>query len=315
MGHNERFNSSLSLKRRTLLKALLALGFSAPALPGLLHAAEQKIILKKIPSSSELLPAIGVGTSRTFDALHDEQLMQQLVQVLQLFFNNSGRLVDSSPMYGSAEAVIGKLLNQTNAHEKLFAATKVWTDGKEEGISQMEQSRKLWGVKNFDLIQIHNLRDWQIHYETLSKMKDEGKIRYIGITTSHSRFHDELEVLLKTLKFDFLQLTYNMANRTAENRLLPVALDKGIAVIANRPYQRGELFSQVKGKVLPELAKEFNITSWGQYFLKFIISHPVITCAIPATTRSKHMLDNMAAQFGQLPDEKTRQKMLQYTGF
>lgn len=310
MGHNERFNSSLSLKRRTLLKALLALGFSAPALPGLLHAAEQKIIFKKIPSSSELLPAIGVGTSRTFDALHDDQLMQQLVQVLQIFFNNNGRLVDSSPMYGSSEAVIGKLLNHTNAHEKLFSATKVWTDGKEEGISQMEQSRKLWGVKNFDLIQIHNLRDWQIHYETLSKMKDEGKIRYIGITTSHSRFHDELEVLLKTLKFDFLQLTYNMANKTAEKRLLPIAQDKGIAVIANRPYQRGELFSRVKGKILPELAKELNITSWGQYFLKYIISHPAITCAIPATTKAKHMLDNMAAQFGQLPDEKTRTQML-----
>ena len=305
-------NSTVNLNRRTLLKALLALGFSGPALTGLLYAEEQKYILKKIPSSNEMIPAIGVGTSRTFDALGDTELMQNLSRVLQIFFNSGGSLIDSSPMYGSAEAVIGKLLKQIQNKQNLFAATKVWTDGKEEGIEQMEHSRQLWGIKRFDLIQIHNLRDWKTHYKTLTQMKEQGKIRYIGVTTSHGRFHTELETLLKTLKFDFLQLTYNMANRTAENRLLPIAQDKDIAVIVNRPYQRGYLFNQVKGKKLPAFAKELNITSWGQYFLKFIISHPAVTCAIPATSKAKHMLDNMAAQLGTLPDKTLRNEMLRY---
>ena len=305
-------NSTFSLNRRALLKTLLALGFSGPALTGLLHAEGEKRILKRIPASNEMLPAIGVGTSRTFDALGDAELMQQLAGVLQIFFNNGGSLVDSSPMYGSAEAVIGKLLKQTDNKNNLFAATKVWIDGKNEGIEQMEQSRQLWGIKRFDLIQIHNLRDWKVHYETLTQMKEQGKIRYIGITTSHGRFHSELEELLRKLKFDFLQLTYNMANRNVENRLLPIALDKGIAVIANRPYQRGDLFRKVKGKSLPDWAAKYQINSWGQYFLKFIISHPAITCAIPATTKAKHMLDNMAAQLGELPDKEMRKEMLRY---
>jgi len=309
-------SSKMKISRRTLLKALLALGVSGSALTtpfiNNLHAATKNIILKKIPSSGEMVPVIGFGTSRTFDAMGDEELMLHLKVVLQSFFDKQGVLIDSSPMYGSSEYVIGKLLKQIEGTENLFSASKVWTYGEQEGIDQMEASRKLWGIKQFDLMQIHNLRDWEVHYETLKKMKEEGKIRYIGVTTSHGRFHEELEVLLDTLSFDFVQLTYNIANRDVEKRLLPIALDKGIAVIANRPYQRGELFSQVRGKALPQWANEFNVTSWGQYFLKFIVSHPAITCAIPATSKVKHVLDNMAAQVGQLPDHKMRKKMIQY---
>ncbi len=307
-------NSQMNISRRTLLKALLALGVSSSALTAPfinnLHASMQNKILKKIPSSGEMIPVIGFGTSRTFDALGDDELMLQLKIVLQSFFNEEGVFVDSSPMYGTAQAVIGKLLKQIKGTENLFSATKVWTYGEQEGIEQMEESRKLWGVKRFDLMQIHNLRDWQVHYETLKKMKEEGKIRYIGITTSHGRFHEELEVLLETLPFDFVQLSYNIADRDVEERLLPIALDNGIAVIANRPYQRGDLFRKVRGKALPKWAKDIDVNSWGQFFLKFIVSHPAVTCAIPATSKVKHLLDNMVARVGQLPDAKMRKNMI-----
>lgn len=300
------------ISRRTLLKALLALGISGSSLTNILHATTLNTIVKKIPSSGETIPVIGLGTSRTFDALGDDELLSQLKKVLHVFFDKNGMFVDSSPMYGGAQAVIGQLLKQINNDKKLFSATKVWTYGEQRGIQQMEESRQLWGIKRFDLMQIHNLRDWEVHYETLKKMKAEGRIRYIGVTTSHGRYHDELEVLLETVPFDFVQLSYNIDNQDVEKRLLPIALNKGIAVIVNRPYQRGDLFSHVKGKALPDWSSEINVSSWGQYFLKFIVSHPAVTCAIPATTKVKHLLDNMVAQTGRLPDAKMRQEMLQY---
>ena len=313
---NKTSNSQITISRRTLLKALLALGVSSSVLTApfinSLHASTKNLILKKIPSSGETIPVIGFGTSRTFDALGDEELMLHLKIVLQSFFNENGALIDSSPMYGTAQAVIGKLLQQIQGDEHLFSATKVWTDGKQDGIEQMEYSRKLWGVKRFDLMQIHNLRDWEVHYKTLKKMKDEGKIRYIGVTTSHGRYHRELETLLKTHSFDFLQLSYNIANREVEERLLPIALDKGIAVIANRPYQRGDLFRKVRGKTLPKWVEDIGVNSWGQFFLKFTVSHPAVTCAIPATSKVKHLLDNMLAQVGQLPDAKMRKNMISH---
>lgn len=299
-------------ERRNLIKALLALGVSAPMLPGLLRAAEQNTITKPIPSSGEQLPVIGVGSARTFDALGDAELMQRLQSVLQTFFDQQGTLVDSSPMYGTAQAVIGKLLASTTGTEKLFAATKVWIDGEQEGIEQMEESRRLWGISRFDLMQIHNLVDWSIHLKTLNKMKAEGQLRYTGITTSHGRDHAELEAVLKKHQFDFVQLSYNMANRAVEERLLPIALERGVAVIVNRPYQKGALFRRVKGKPLPDWAGDLGINSWGQYFLKYIVSHPAVTCAIPATTKVKHMVDNMGAQKGRLPDQKMREEMFRY---
>ena len=302
----------LQTQRRQLLKALLALGVSAPLIPGLLQAASKSIITKPIPSSGEALPVIGVGSSRTFDALGDTEQMQRLQLVMQAFFDHHGALIDSSPMYGSAEAVIGKLLAGATGKDKMFAATKVWIDGRQAGIDQMEESRQLWGVQRFDLMQIHNLVDWQTHLKTINAMKADGRLRYTGITTSHGRDHEELEAVLKKHKFDFVQFSYNIGNRLVEERLLPVALDGGVAVIINRAYQKGALFRRVKGKPLPDWAGEIGINSWGQYFLKYVVSHPAVTCVIPATTKVKHMVDNMGAQTGKLPDQKMREEMVRY---
>ena len=269
-------------------------------------------IFSRIPRTGEQIPVIGMGTSRTFEYGHDTEMLKQLQQVMQTFFDMGGGMIDSSPMYGSAQQVIGELLPKVKGTRNLFAATKVWIDGKEEGIEQMEESRRLWGIKRFDLMQIHNLVDWQTQLETLKEMKASGKIRYIGITTSHGRFHSELSRILKQHDFDFVQLTYNIGNRDVEKPLLEIAQDRGVAVIVNRPYQRGSLFRQVKGKPLPAWAKDFNCESWGQFFLKYAVSHPAVTCAIPATTKIKHMKDNMMAGQGRLPTAQERVKMQAY---
>ena len=270
-------------------------------------------IRKAIPKTGEMLPVIGMGTSRTFDARGNTALLAQLQQVTQTFFDRGGGMIDSSPMYGSAQEVIGQLLPEVKGKMNLFAATKVWIDGKEEGIAQMEESRQQWGIKLFDLMQIHNLVDWETHLETLKQMKADGKIRYIGITTSHGRFHHQLkDILSKHDAFDFVQLSYNIGNRDVESPLLSIAQEKDIAVIVNRPYQRGDLFRQVKGKSLPSWAREFDCTSWGQYFLKYVVSHPAVTCAIPATSKVKHMKDNMQAGRGRLPTAKQRIQMVKY---
>ena len=305
-------NDSTNIRRRQLVKALMVIGISGPLLSGIVQAVDKGIITKPIPSSGEKLPVIGVGSARTFDASGNDELMKQLQTVLQTFFDHSGVLIDSSPMYGTAQAVIGQLLMKMRASDQLFSATKVWIEGEQSGIDQMEVSRKLWGVKRFDLMQIHNLVDWQTHLNTINVMKAEGRLRYTGITTSHGRDHNELEALLKKHAFDFVQLSYNIDNRIVEDRLLPIALDRGIAVIINRPYQKGSLFRRVKGKTLPDWAAEIGIQSWGQYFLKYVVSHPAVTCAIPATTKVRHMVDNMGAQTGKLPDQKMREEMVRY---
>lgn len=300
------------VKRRQFLKSMMAAGVSLPLLNAPLFAKSNAAIRKSIPKSGELLPVIGMGSSRTFDVYDNEEL-QKLLPVLQTFFDNGGALIDSSPMYGSSEKVIGDLLKQVNNKNALFSATKVWIDGKSEGVSQMQNSMKLWGVKKFDLMQIHNLRDWEVHLDTLRQWKADGKIRYIGITTSHGRFHEELENILETEEaFDFVQFSYNLANRDVEARLLPIAKEKGIATLINRPFQRGSMFSKVKGKPLPDWAKDIDCESWGQFFLKFVVSHPAVTCVIPATSKRHHMVDNMGAGFGVLPDTKTRQRMIDY---
>ncbi len=301
-----------NIRRRTFLKSSCALAAGVLAWPQWLMAGKRVPITKAIPSTGESLPVIGMGSSRTFDVGSDAEVRAQLAPVLQTFFDQGGALIDSSPMYGSAEQVIGDLLKQTTNKEALFAATKVWTDGKQAGIEQMQQSMERMGVKQFDLMQIHNLRDWQVHLETLKAWKEEGRIRYIGITTSHGRDHEELEAALEREHFDFVQLSYNIADRAVEQRLLPLAAERKTAVLVNRPYQRGGLFQTVKGTALPEWAAEIDCSSWGQFFLKFIISHPAVTCVIPATTKIHHMLDNMGAGFGRLPDDQMRGRMLEY---
>ena len=298
--------------RRGFIKAIGGLGLALACRPAWVAAQPHGLIRKPIPSSGEQLPVIGMGTSRTFDVGDDAQARAALLPVLRAFFDQGGALIDSSPMYGSSEQVTGDLLRQIDNKDALFAATKVWTYGKQDGIEQMRRSMQRMGVEVFDLMQIHNLRDWQVHLETLRDWKRQGRVRYIGITTSHGRFHDELESILDIEPFDFVQFSYSIGNRTVEQRLLPLAAERGMATLINRPFQRGELFAMVKGKPLPDWAAEFDCASWAQFFLKFVVSHPAVTCAIPATSKLHHMRDNMAAGFGRLPDAALRNRMISH---
>jgi diketogulonate reductase-like aldo/keto reductase len=298
------------LSRRRFLQGV-GIAAAATLVPRSARATSMTTTLTKpIPATGERIPVIGLGTSGSFESRGGEA-RAALVPVLQAFFDGGGTLIDSSPMYGPAEEVLGELLPKTR-RKGLFAATKVWTDGKQAGAEQMERSRRLWGVPRFDLMQIHNLRDWRVHLATLKEWKAAGKVRYVGITTSHGRMHDELEQALAKERFDFVQLSYNLEDREVERRLLPLAAERGVAVLANRPFQRGGLFDRVRGKALPPWAGELGIASWGQYFLKFAVSHPAVTCAIPATSKPKHMEDNMAAGQGTLPDAATRERMVRF---
>jgi diketogulonate reductase-like aldo/keto reductase len=251
-----------------------------------------------------------MGSSRTFDVSPDDPLLDQLTAVVREFFAGHGALIDSSPMYGNAESVLGKVLSDLGHPAALFAATKVWTYGAQAGIEQMRESSRRMGVPVFDLMQIHNLRDWKLHLPTLRGWKEEGRLRYLGITTSHRRYHEELEQIMRSTPLDFVQFSYNIDNRLAEKRLLPLAADRGIATIINRPYQRGALFARSRGKPLPAMAKELGCESWGQFYLKFIVGHPAVTCLIPATSKPRHMKDNMGANFGPVPDASQRREML-----
>jgi len=302
-------NNRHGISRRQFIQSVVGATAGLTLFPSLGMTAEQKKILKAIPSSGELLPVIGMGSSRTFDVGDDDELKARLRDVLQTFSNKGGAMIDSSPMYGNAEQVIGELLKTVTNKKELFMATKVWTEGKTEGIAQMQRSMRRMGVSAFDLIQIHNLVDWTTQLETLKEWKAAGKVRYIGITTSHGRYHQELERILAKEPFDFVQFSYSIGNRDVEKRLLPLAKERGIATIINRPFQRGSLFQQVKGKPLPAYASEIDCDSWGQFFLKFVVSHPAVTCAIPATSKVHHMIDNMGACYGRLPDEKLRLRM------
>ena len=300
------------LSRRTFIAAGGACALAAGFAPALLRASESAPIKKVIPASGEKLAVIGLGTSRTFEVDAASAAQSPLMAVMQTFFEQGGQLIDSSPMYGSAEAVTGALLKNIEDKSALFTATKVWTNGKREGIEQMQQSMRRLGVERIDLMQIHNLRDWQTHIDTLLEWKQAGKIRYIGITTSHGRYHRELEQILGEQPLDFVQYSYNIVDREIEKRLLPLAQERGIATLINRPYQRGSLFRKVRGKPLPAWAADIDCASWGQFFLKFVASHPGVTCVIPATSKLKHMVDNMGAGFGRLPDQATRRRMIDY---
>jgi diketogulonate reductase-like aldo/keto reductase len=273
----------------------------SPALP---------LIQRPIPSSGEMLPAIGMGTYRTFDTDGDEASLAALRAVLEPFFNGGGTAIDSSPMYGNAESRIGDVLRAMPEQPKIFAATKVWTTGRQQGIAQMEESARRMNVKQFDLIAVHNLQDWQTHLETLKQWKEQGKVRYIGITTSHGRDHEAFLDVMRNEPLDFVQFSYNIENRTAEQKLLPLAAERGIATMINRPYQRGALFNRSRGKDLPAMAADLDVTSWGQFYLKFILGHPAVTNIVPATASVPHMTDNMRANYGRIPDEQQRAEML-----
>jgi diketogulonate reductase-like aldo/keto reductase len=298
-----------SPRRRALLQALAA---SALATRPVLSRAEAAApIVRAIPATGEPLPSIGVGSWITFNVPPDTAAATALVPVLAEFFARGGTMVDSSPMYGYSETVIGRMLAEV-PHPRLFSATKVWTLGKTLGRMQLERSLELWGVPRLDLVHVHNLLDWETHLPTLKELKAAGRIRYIGVTTSEGNKHDEMERALKRERFDFVQITYNLADRRVEERLLPLAADRGAAIVINRPFDGGRLFRAVKGRALPAWAAEFDCRSWSQFFLKFIVSHPAVTCAIPATHQPAHMIENMGALYGRLPDERTRARMAQH---
>ena len=293
------------LGRRALLASLAGLALPLPLAERL--AAAASILTRPIPSSGE---AIGMGTWITFNVGASEALRDARAAVLRRFFALGGGMVDSSPMYGSAEAVIGHCLRQEMDSSSLFSATKVWTLRQSDGVEEMAESRRLWGLERFDLMQIHNLVGWEGHLETLLEDKAAGRCRYIGITTSHGRRHGEMAEIMASQPIDFVQFTYNVLDREAEARLLPLAAERGLAVIVNRPFRRGALLDRVEGKPLPAWAAEIDCANWAQVFLKFIVSHPAVTCAIPATSRVEHMAENMGALLGRLPDAALRKRMI-----
>ena len=293
------------LNRRTLLSA----GLLTSMAPGIVLSAETARI-RRIPASGEALPVIGLGTSRTFDVGADSAARDALLPTLREFFAQGGKVIDSSPMYGSAEAVTGYLLSRLGPEARPFIATKVWTKGNVAGREQMQTSAERLGVARIDLMQVHNLQDWQTHLATLREWKAAGKIRYIGITTSRAAQYPDFEAVMRKEALDFVQLNYSAGEREAEETLLPLARERGMAVMVNRPFMRGELFARVRGKPVPGWAGEYHCTSWGQLFLTFALSNPAVTCLIPATTSLKHMTDNMAAGFGPEPDDAFRRHLL-----
>ena len=271
------------------------------------------VIRKSIPSSAEAIPAVGLGSWQRFDVSPgDRSGRKNCTEILREFLNLGGGMVDSSPMYGYAQDAIGEALREIGNTPSLFSATKVWTSGRQAGITQMEQALQLWGVNRFDLLQVHNLLDWRTHFGWLDGWKADGRVRYTGITTSHGSRHDEVAQLIRDESFDFIQFTYSLANRRAEDLLLPLAREHRKAVIINRAFEGGGLFRKVSGKPLPDFAAGFDCESWAQYFLKFVISHPDVTCVIPATSKPRHLKDNMAAMRGRLPDADQRKEMIRY---
>ena len=303
MNHNPR-----RPMRRLILQALAATGISA-AMTHPSSAEAPAMATRPIPASGGLLPVVGLGTYQNFDVGGGASERDPLKELLRLFAQQGGKLIDSSPMYGPSESVVGDLTAELGITARLFMATKVWTSGREAGIRQMEASLRRMKVSRMDLMQIHNLLDWKTHLDTLKQWKAAGRIRYIGITHYHAGAYAELERLMKTKDFEFVQFNFSIAEREAEVRILPLAREIGVAVIVNRPFAQASLFSRVRGKDLPAWAAEFDCKSWGQFFLKYILAHPAVTCVIPATSKPHHLVDNMGAGVGLLPDAATRVRM------
>jgi diketogulonate reductase-like aldo/keto reductase len=299
------------LSRRAFVGSLAASG-AASVIPASASTATGPVLTRAVPSTGERIPAIGMGTWITFNVGRDRQRRDQRTKVMQAFFDLGGGMIDSSPMYGSSEDVIGYGLKRIANTKALFSATKVWTVLRALGVRQMNASRELWGVERFDLMQIHNMLDWDAHIDTLKDWKAQGRIRYIGMTTSHGERHDAMAKVMAAQPLDFVQFTYNILDREAERRLLPLAAERRLAVIANRPFRQGALIDAVKRHKLPAWASEIDCANWAQFLLKFIVSHPAVTCAIPATSRVDHMHENMGALHGRLPDQAMRRRMIRY---
>jgi diketogulonate reductase-like aldo/keto reductase len=300
-----------SISRRDMLRLMLAGG--AVSMLTSEHAGGQTrggILTRAIPSSREDIPLVGLGSWITFNVGNDPEARAASSEVMRAFFAAGGRLLDSSPMYGSAQSVIGEAVVKLRP-TRLFSADKVWTRGS-EGAEQIAETRRRWRVRNLDLVQVHNLVDWEEHLPLLVRMKAAKQIRYVGITTSEGRRHREFEQIMRTQPLDFVQVTYNVLDREVESRILPLARERGIAVIANRPFREGALIRDVKRHPLPAWAREIDCANWAQFLLKFIVSHPAVTCAIPATSSVAHVRENMGALYGRLPDERMRRRMIAY---
>jgi aryl-alcohol dehydrogenase-like predicted oxidoreductase len=298
------------MTRRDFVYRLQAIG--ALSISSKRMQAEDSLIKRKIPATGELLPTVGLGTWQTFDVSEAKPEREPLKAVLRTLISKGGTVVDSSPMYGRSEEVVGDLSTELDINDKLFIATKVWTSGKEKGIKQMNDSLRLLKRKKIELMQIHNLMDWETHLPTLREWKSAGKIKYIGLTHYHESAHERLATILEKEKgIDFIQINYNIVERNAEKKLLPLAQEKGVAVLINQPFGSGNLFRMVRAKTVPEWTEDFDCHGWGQFFLKFILSNPAVTCVIPGTAKANHMLDNLRAGFGRLPDEKQRLKMVE----
>lgn len=266
-------------------------------------------ITRPIPKSGETIPVIGLGTYRVFDVGSGAKERAAATNVLQELVAAGGHVVDSSPMYGRAETVVGDIATEAGLRDRLFLASKVWTTGRDAGVAQVDSSLRRMGAGRLDLMQVHNLVDLKTQLSTLRKLKAAGRVRYVGVSHWTESAYAELESVLRNEDLDFVQLNYSIVEREAEARLLPLAIERRIAVIVNRPFAQGGLFERVKGKPLPDWAASFDAASWGQLFLKFVVSHPAVTCTIPATAKVEHLRDNMAAGVGRLPDPETRERM------
>ena len=293
------------LSRRRLIGAVGA----AALLSGRLGAAQTPLLTRAVPSTGEALPLIGLGSWITFNVGEDEVARDACAAVMQAFFKGGGRMIDSSPMYGSSQAVIGYGIEKLGRPPALFSATKVWTSSGSAGPAQIEESRLLWGLPRLDLVQVHNLVAWEAHLETLMAMKAQGQVRYVGVTTSHGRRHEELEAIMRAAPLDFVQVTYNVLDREVEARILPLARERGIGVIVNRPFQGGTLIRAIEDQPLPSWAGEIDAANWPQILLKFAVSHSAVTCAIPATMQVDHVRENLGAATGRMPDEPMRARM------
>ncbi len=289
----------------TATAALAPLAWPALAQPGVAPA----VLVRRIPSSGEAVPVIGLGSWITFNVGNDPKARDACAEVVRAFLAAGGRVIDSSPMYGSSQPVIGHALAKLGRPAALFSAEKVWVGDVSRGAAQMEASRSFWGVPRFDLMQVHNLLSWEEHLPRLQAMKAAGRLRYVGISTSEGRRHAELERIMRTQKIDFVQLTHNLLDREAEQRLLPLAQERGIAVLVNRPFRQGDLLDQLARHPLPGWAGEIGCGNWAQVALKFVVSHPGVTCAIPATSQVAHLRQNMGAALGPMPDAALRERM------
>jgi diketogulonate reductase-like aldo/keto reductase len=301
---------SRTFARRTALRTLFATAAAAFFGPSLASGQSASIMTKAIPSTGEALPVIGLGSWITFNVGDDEVARDSCAAVINAFFEGGGSLIDSSPMYGSSQDVIGYGLQKSGDKSRLFAADKVWISSGARGPAQIEESRQHWGIPRFDLLQVHNLLSWEEHLETLFAMKSAGQLRYVGITTSEGRRHGEVEKIMSSRPLDFVQVSYNALDREVEDRILPLAREKGIGVIVNRPFREGALMEEVQGRPLPDWAHEIDCVSWAQVILKFIVSHPTVTCVIPATSRLDHVRENVGAGYGRQPDEAMRRRII-----